>query len=101
MDRTSATLGLIPIASVNKNKGHEPSLKEELLFRGVAFDDNAGFLVLKKLLVAHEIDRVQGDGKSFKRLSNAIFIGIDIDAVPNPSYEFALAEDLQADEDSQ
>ena len=97
VDRTSATLGLIAYSSVNKNKGHEAPLKEELLYRGVAFEDSAGFLVLKKLLMEHEINRVGSNAtasKSFRRLSNAIFIGIETDSGPDPSYEFALAADL-------
>ena len=81
---------------VNKNKGHEQALKEELLFRGVSYADGAGFLQLKKLLVNHELSRSNDAGaaaKSFKRLSNAIFVGIDIDRT-EPDTVFFLAEDI-------
>ena len=97
VDHTATVMGLIPYSSVNKNKGHEQALKEELLFRGVSFDvEKTGFMQLKKLLVDHEAARSKDAGcsaKAFKRLSNAIFVGVDIDTT-DPHTDFLLAEDI-------
>ena len=100
VDQTAEMLGLIPYSSINKNKGHTMPLKEELIFRGVEFDEEkVGFMELKKLLINHELERMKssGDGamaaakKNFQRLSNTIFVGVDIDRRPA---DFVLAEDI-------
>ena len=105
VDQTVATLGLIAYSSINKNKGHTLALKEELTFREVSFHQDTGFLNLKKLLVANEIERVQSSSnnesldtarKAFKRLSNVIFLGVDVDQQIAPTNkEFAFSEDLE------
>ena len=88
VNRTAATLGLIPYSSVAKNRGHQAALEEELLFRKIKFDSGGSTLFnkLKKLLLDHELARVSTTGneqdisaakKSFRKLSNAIFIGIE------------------------
>ena len=98
--RTVVTQGLIAYSSINKNKGHEPALKEELLFREVPFNDGAGFMALKKSLMVHEEERATTEEersiskKAFMRLSNAIFVGVDIDSVDIAGNQFTLAEDV-------
>ena len=87
VNRTAATLGLLPYSSVAKNKGHQAALEAELAFRGVAFEpEETTFNRLKKLLSEHEVKRVSADGneqditaakKAFKKLSGAIFVGLD------------------------
>ena len=87
VNRTAATLGLIPYSSITKNKGHQRALEEELEFRNIQFDSSTvTFSKLKKLLSDHEMARVSTNGKeqditaakkSFKRLSNAIFVGVE------------------------
>ena len=100
VDRTVATLGLIAYSSINKNKGHEAPLKEELLYRKVHFIEGAGFMELKKSLMEHEVKRattqesINTAKKAFTRLSNAIFLGVDIDRVNLAGNEFTLAEDV-------
>lgn len=77
VDRTVATLGLIAYSSINKNKGHDVPLKEELLYRKVHFE-GARFMELKKRLMEHEVKRattqesIDTAKKAFTRLSNAI-----------------------------
>ena len=98
VDHTATTMGLIPYSSVNKNKGHEQPLKEELLFRGVSFDEKTQFKQLKKLLMDHENERLNDAGetsaKAFKRLSNTIFVGIDMDCT-DPNTEFLFADEIE------
>ena len=87
VNRTAATLGLLPYSIVAKNKGHQPALQEELAFRRVEFDpSNTTFSKLKKLLSDHEVARVSAAGneqdiaaakKAFRKLSNAIFVGTE------------------------
>ena len=87
VNRTAATLGLLPYSSIAKNRGHQRALEEEVLYRRIEFDAaNITFSRLKKLLCDHEIARVAAIGnpqdkevatKSFKKLSNAIFIDIE------------------------
>ena len=67
VDRTAATLGLLPYSAINKNKGHEMPLKEELIFRGVSFEDSTGFMTLKKLLMSHELERVSSSEKDIAK----------------------------------
>ena len=106
VDRTVATLGLIAYSSINKNKGHDIALKEELMFRSVSFEQDAGFMELKKKLMEHEVERVKATTesidtarKAFRRLSNVIFVGVDIDRVAVPTgQEFFFAEDLESAE---
>ena len=107
VDRTVATLGLISYSSINKNKGHGIALQEELTFRNVPFKQDAGFMELKKKLMENEIERVRLGGedkesletarKAFKRMSNVIFVGVDIDrdAVPT-GQDFFFAGDLES-----
>ena len=88
VNRTAATLGLLPYSSIMKNKGHQQALEEELIFRKVSFDaEEISFNKLKKLLADHEAARVSttigneqdiaAAKKSFKKLSNVMFAGIE------------------------
>ena len=106
VDRTVATLGLLAYSSINKNKGHEAPLREELLHRKVQSIEGLGFMELKKSLMEHEVKRATTQEekntakKAFMRLSNAIFVGVDIDRLDRAGNQFTLAEDFGDEEAS-
>ena len=87
VNRTAATLGLLSYSSITKSRGHQQSLEDELIFRGVSFvSADITFNKLKRLLSDHEIARVSTAGneqdiaaakKAFKKLSSTVFVGLE------------------------
>ena len=66
-------------------------------------------MVLKKLLLEHEVERARTSNetsldtarKAFRRLSNAIFVGVDIDRIIAPTgKDFIFADDLEKAEEN-